>query len=155
MLERVFSFFRDLPELDRQPADDPRIAAAALMHHVMDADGLRQDAEWDRIKVLLADEYKIKGDEVDRLVRAGAAADDEAIDLYSFTRVLKRDLDEDARVHFVRLLWDVVYADGERNELEDNTLWRIAELLGVSQRARILARQDAARDAHTDEAGED
>jgi len=38
-----------------------------------------------------------------------------------------------------------VYADGERSEMEDDAIWRIAELLGVSARERIQKRQEAAR----------
>lgn len=149
MFERVFSFLRDMPGAtsDRPREDDPRIAAAALMYHVMDADGIRQDVEWDRLKVLLGEEYNIGGEELAQLVNAGQKADSEAVDLYAFTSVLKRELDEEARIHFVRILWDIVFADGELHELEDNTLWRIAELLGVDRRDRIMTKREAARDA--------
>lgn len=148
MLERVLAFLKDLPSGSTDSAsreDDPRIAAAALLYHVMDADGLRQDVEWDRIKTLLTQEYGLDSSELDRLVRAGERAEAEAIDLYAFTSVLKRHLDEQQRIHFIRMMWDVVYADGEVHELEDNTLWRAAELLGVDRRDRIAQRQEAAR----------
>ncbi len=153
MLERVISFFRDLPAapaagVDR---DDPRVAAAALMYHVMDADGVRQDSEWDKLKRLLSQEYGVSGAELDALAQAGRQADNEAIDFYAFTSVLMRHLDEAQRVHFVRMLWDVAYADGTVHELEDNTLWRIADLLGVDRRERIATRQEAARAAHADD----
>jgi len=149
MFERVLAFLRDLPSgaagaaADR--ADDPRIAAAALMYHVMDADGVRQDTEWEQIKLLLAELYAITGDDLDDLVTAGQQADSEAIDLYAFTSVLKRHLDDEDRIRFIRVLWDVAYADGELHELEDNTLWRVAELIGVDRRDRIAMRQEAAR----------
>ena len=149
MFERVLNFLRDLPGAlgdEQAPRDvDPRIAAAALMYHVMDADGVRQDAEWERVNELLSETYGLMGPELNELVSAGQQAESEAIDLYAFTSVLKRHLDEDARIRFIRILWDVVYADGELHELEDNTLWRVAELLGVDRRDRIQARQDAAR----------
>ena len=74
---------------------------------------------------------------------AGGEADDEAVDLYAFTSVLKRHLDEKARIEFVGLMWEIVFADGELHELEDHTLWRIAELIGVDRRDRILQRQKA------------
>lgn len=149
MFERVLNFLKDLPgdltagkpTLD----DEPRIAAAALMYHVMDSDGVRQDAEWERAKELLAELYGISGEELDDLILAGQQADSEAIDLYAFTSVLKRHLDTDARIRFIRILWDVAYADGDLNELEDNTLWRVAELIGVERRDRIAMRQEAAR----------
>ena len=115
------------------------------MYHVMDADGVRQDAESRRDKELLSETYGLMGPELNELVSAGQQADSEAIDLYAFTSVLKRHLDEDARIRFIRILWDVVYADGELHELEDNTLWRVAELIGVDRRDRIAMRQEAAR----------
>ncbi|EBU7498099.1 hypothetical protein BO068_004826 [Escherichia coli] len=148
MFERVLSFLRDLPGADASDgADDPRIAAAALMYHVMDADGVRQDAEWERIKELLGELYNLSGEALDTLIEQGLKAEGEAIDLYAFTSVLKRELDEAARVRFIRVLWDVAYADGAVDELEDNTLWRVAELIGVDRRDRVLMRQEAARSA--------
>jgi uncharacterized tellurite resistance protein B-like protein len=145
MLDRILAFLKDLPpgqDSRKTPAgDDPRIAAAALMYHVMDADGVRHDAEWERMKELLAEAYGISGEELDRLVAAGGKADQEAIDLYAFTSVLKRHLDEQARFEFIGLMWEIVFADGELHELEDNMLWRIAELLGVDSRDRIRQRQ--------------
>lgn len=158
MFERVLSFLRDIPgsaPAGSASTDDPRIAAAALMYHVMDADGVRQDAEWERIKELLGEFFTISGDELEALINDGLKAEGEAVDLYAFTSVLKRDLDEAARVRFIRVLWDVVYADGEVHELEDNTLWRVAELIGVDRRDRIAMRQEAARRAPLkDTAGE-
>ena len=52
MFERVLSFLRDLPTGSgtHAGADDPRIAASALLFHVMSADGVRQDVEWERFK---------------------------------------------------------------------------------------------------------
>jgi len=152
MFDRVKAFFRDLPgggahSGSLRSGDDPKVAAAALLFHVMNADGVRQDAEWERIKQLLAKQYALSGDELERLVQDGEQADNEAIDLYSFTTILNRALSEEEKVAFIRLMWEVVYADGELHELEDNTLWRVAELIGVDRRDRVLARQDAARNA--------
>ena len=127
--------------------DDPRVAAAALIYHVMDADGVRQDAEWERMKDCSARATRLTGAALDRLVEAGAEADQDAVDLYAFTSVLKRHLDETARIEFIRILWEVVFADGELHELEDHTLWRVAELIGVDRRERVLARQEARRRA--------
>lgn len=147
MFDRIVAFLRDLPSgdtgRDKPSADDPRIAAAALMYHVMDADGVRHDAEWERMKEILAESYDLSGEALDRLVVAGGKADEEAVDLYAFTSVLKRDLDAEQRIEFVGLMWEIVFADGELHELEDHTIWRIAELIGVDRRDRVLERQKA------------
>jgi uncharacterized tellurite resistance protein B-like protein len=160
MLDRLIAFLKDLPfdrDARKVPADDdPRVAAAALLYHVMNADGVRQDTEWDRVKSSLSEAYGVTGKELDDLVKAGAEADNEAIDLYAFTSVLNRHLDEEGKLAFIRLMWDVVYADGTLHELEDNTLWRVAELIGVDARDRVMARRAAAQDsgAADDAAGE-
>jgi uncharacterized tellurite resistance protein B-like protein len=152
MFDRIMTFLKELPsgEADRKKspgADDPRVAAAALMYHVMDADGVRQDTEWERMKELLAEAYDLSGDALDKLVAAGGEADDAAVDLYAFTSVLKRHLDEQARIEFIGLMWNIVFADGELHELEDHTVWRIAELIGVDRRDRVLERQKAQAEA--------
>lgn len=156
MLERVLSFLKDLPGSGSGrhggEEDETRVAAAALLHHVMNADGVRQDVEWERFKQILAETYAIGGAELDRLARAGERAENEAIDLYAFTSVLKRHLDAEARKAFIGLMWEMVYADGELHELEDNVVWRVAELIGVERRDRIEARRRAAaRAAAADE----
>lgn len=146
MLDRVLSFFRQLnEEPDRAAEDDPKIAAAALMFHVVNADGMRDDSEWKRLKGLLAEFYQLDSAETEKVASAGERADLEAIDLYSFTSVLNRHLDREARVAFIGMLWEVVFADGNAHELEEHTLWRVAELLGVERSERITQRKRAQR----------
>ncbi|MDH6231490.1 putative tellurite resistance protein B-like protein [Mesorhizobium soli] len=149
MFERVLAFLRDLPGISSGAlgADDPRVAATALLYHVMSADGLRQDVEWERLKQVVSEAYGVSGAELAALLAAGEKADSEAIDLYAFTSVLMRHLDEAGRIEFIRLMWEVVYADDQAHELEENTTWRVAELLGVDRRDRIAMRQEVARRA--------
>jgi uncharacterized tellurite resistance protein B-like protein len=52
----------------------------------------------------------------------------------------------------IEMMWEIVYADGRRDELEDNLLWRAADLLGVSSRERIELRRRIGGEA---EAGSD
>lgn len=144
MFDRLLSFIKGISDgrpADRPiVADDPRVAAAALMFHIIDADGVRDKAEHRQLRRTLAGAYDLKGPELERIVADGEAAEREAVDLYAFTSILKRDLDDDARIEFIGLLWEMVYADGERHELEDNLVWRIAELIGVSSRDRVNMR---------------
>lgn len=159
MLERLKSFFSALPEKPRGgglKADDPRVAAAALMFFVIDADGVRDETERARLREVLAASYALSGDELDEIVKAGDEAHNEAVDLFAFTSVLNRSLDETAKIEFIGILWEMVYADGEIHELEDNIVWRTAELIGVSQRDRVLMRQRVRdeQDADEDEQGD-
>lgn len=150
MFERLLAFLRQLPgghATDTGLAqDDPRIAAAALMVHVIDADGVRSETERQKLRQLLSQAFGVSGGELDRLVAAGERAESEAVDVYSFTSVLNRHLDQEARIRFIALLWEAVYADGELHELEDHILWRVAELLHIEGRDRVAARQRAQGD---------
>ena len=145
MFDRLLEFLGDLPGNKsgrrKLAADDPKVAAAALMFHVMDADGDRRESESKRLKAILAEAYGLSGRELDELLRAGEEADQEAIDLYAFTSVLKRSLSREGCAEFVKIMWEIVYADGELHELEDNIVWRVAELIGVDSRERIALRQ--------------
>jgi uncharacterized tellurite resistance protein B-like protein len=90
---------------------------------------------------LVSEAYSVQGSELDELIATAEEAEREAVDLYAFTSVLMRDLGPEARLQFIRILWEMVYADGEIHELEDNVVWRIAELIGVDSRDRVAMRQ--------------
>lgn len=144
MFERLQQFLRSVAgEHDKRPeftADDPRVAMTALFFHVIEADGVVSEQETETLRHALKQEFGLNERELEKLVAAGQKADDEAIDLYRFTSVLKQALDFEHRIGFIESLWEMVYADGVRDELEDNLVWRIAELIGVSDRDRVLAR---------------
>jgi uncharacterized tellurite resistance protein B-like protein len=80
------------------------------------------------------------------LLEESAAVDRTVVDLYRFTRQLNRLLNDESRRRLVRMTWEVVYADGKVNELEDNIIWRVADLLGVTTRQRVELRQQIAPD---------
>jgi uncharacterized tellurite resistance protein B-like protein len=82
----------------------------------------------------------------DELIDKATLAEHESVDLYHFTSLLNRVLDEEGRARVIEMMWEIVYADGRRDELEDNLLWRAADLLGVSQQERIELRQRIAKE---------
>lgn len=147
MFDRFREFLNQLPGVgdngDITEGDDPRVAAAALLTHVMDADGERTDEERDMLKRLLGEVYGLEGAELSTVIKAGEAADREAVDLYAFTSVLDRHLDREGKFEFVGLMWDMVFSDGILHEVEDNLVWRVAELIHVERDQRIALRQAA------------
>lgn len=150
MFDRLLDFLKDLPggntkqQIEGFSRDDPKLAAAALLFHIMEVDGSRHKAERKHLSEVLSQHYGVKGDVLKRLIKAAELADQEAIDLYSFTSVLKRHLDQQARLDFIALMWEMVYVDGDVHELEDNVMWRVAELIGVSGPERIAMKHAVA-----------
>ena len=94
---------------------------------------------------LLARRFELEPAEAASLAKAAENADAEAVDLYGFTSVLKRTLDEPDRERIIEMMWKLVYADGSVHEFEDNAVWRVAELLAVPSQTRIRLKK-AVRD---------
>jgi len=118
---------------------DPKLAVAALLVHLAAVDGVMQEAERNAIRGALMDHYELDEQGVEKLIRDAARHDAEAVDFYKFTSGLIQ-LDMNDRIEIIRMMWTVVFADRSNHELEDNMVWRIAELIGVSSRDRTILR---------------
>jgi uncharacterized tellurite resistance protein B-like protein len=114
-----------------------RLAATALLVHVISIDGEPSAAEKRKLHSLIESRFGLDPGSADRLIASATLVEGEAVDLYHFTSVIMRSVDEAGRLRIVEMMWELVYADGEVNEFEDNVVWRAADLLGVSSRDRI------------------
>ncbi|RAH99592.1 hypothetical protein DLJ53_23240 [Acuticoccus sediminis] len=121
---------------------DPRLSVAAILVHIIAIDGIVTDEEKTRLSEVLRSHYELSEAETSDLIEEATRRDDEAVDLYSFTSILKRELDEEGRRQVVMMMWEMVYADGVVSEFEDNIVWRVAELIGVSSRDRVTLRKE-------------
>ncbi|MGE3145981.1 MAG: TerB family tellurite resistance protein [Pseudorhodoplanes sp.] len=148
MLDLLKDFLTDLGGGAKTQAlfddNDYRVAAAALLIHVMTIDGSESAAEHETLALLLQDRFGLDEEAAAALVAAATEADREAVDLYRFTSLINRSLDEDGRRRIVEMMWQIVFADGQVNEFEDNIVWRAADLLGISSRDRVNLRRDVA-----------
>ena len=118
---------------------DPKLAVAALLVHLAAVDGQVKDAERAAIKGALQDHYNLDETAVERLIKQASLRDAESVDFYQFTSALS-GLEDGDRIEIIRMMWTVVFADKDNHELEDNMVWRIAELIGVSSRDRTVLR---------------
>lgn len=130
----------DMPVL----VHEPQMAVAALLVHLAAVDGQVKTEEREAIRGALMDTYSLSEDEVDRLVDEATRRDAESVDFYRFTSALS-SLDNKEKLQIVRMMWQVVFADKKNHELEDNMVWRIAELIQVSARDRTILRNQMAR----------
>lgn len=130
--------------------EDYRLAAVALLVHVANVDGETALAERRRLKTIIAERFGLDAKKASELIATAEQSDREAVDFYRFTSVLKRALDDDGRQKIIEMLWDIAFADGVVDEFEENTIWRNAELIGVSTRDRVLLRQRVVRQAPRD-----
>jgi len=124
--------------------NEPKLAVAALLVHLSAVDGQVTDGERAAVKGALMDYYSLEEADVDRLIAEATRRANEAVDFYRFTSTIT-SLPEAERLEIVRMMWQVVFADGKNHELEDNMVWRIAELIGVSARDRTTLRKQMSR----------
>ncbi|HRF08048.1 MAG TPA: TerB family tellurite resistance protein [Xanthobacteraceae bacterium] len=120
---------------------DYRLSAAALLVHVAASDDHFDDAERNVLLDVLTQRFDVAAEDADALIEAAAAADREAVDLYQFTSMVNRALDEESKKKLVEVLFLIGYADGKLSEFEDNIVWRAAELLHVSSQDRVEIRK--------------
>lgn len=134
---------------DPQPTDkhlDKELSVAALLVHLAAVDGHVSQEERLAIRGALERHFQLAPEAVDSVIAEATRRDAEAVDLYKFTSVLA-GLEEKERIDIIELMWRVVYADRENHELEDNMVWRVAELIGVSSRQRTILRNRTKRAA--------
>jgi uncharacterized tellurite resistance protein B-like protein len=151
MLDGLRQFIADVVSptaQDDRVFDDTgyRLAATALLIHVISIDGQPSEVEKRKLHSLIESRFGLAPGAADRLIASATQVEGEAVDLYHFTSVIMRSVDEAGRLRIVEMMWELVYADGQANEFEDNVVWRAADLLGVSSRDRIeLKRRVASR----------
>ena len=142
MLDGLRQFIADIvsPNAHQERTFDEtgyRLAATALLVHVVSLDGEPTAVEKRKLHSLIESSFKLDPGTADQLIASATRVEGEAVDLYHFTSVIMRSVDDAGRLRIVEMMWELVYADGQVSEFEDNVVWRAADLLGVSSRDRI------------------
>jgi uncharacterized tellurite resistance protein B-like protein len=144
MFESFRNFVAEFIEGDRHPSqfadNDYRLAAVALLVHAAAIDGDVSPSERDKLHSVVKRRFDLDDAAADELI-------DKATTGARGRRPLPLHQPAQPRARWSRagrvieMMWEIVYADGRRGELEDNLLWRAADLLGVSPRERIELRR--------------
>ncbi|MBR0755764.1 TerB family tellurite resistance protein [Bradyrhizobium jicamae] len=142
MLDGLRQFISDIVSSDSQgdrafDDTDYRLAATALLVHVISLDGEPSPVEKRKLHSLIESRFKLDPGTADRLIASATRVEGEAVDLYHFTSVIMRSVNEEGRLRIVEMMWELVYADGQVSEFEDNVVWRAADLLAISSRDRL------------------
>ncbi|MBC7576654.1 MAG: TerB family tellurite resistance protein [Tardiphaga sp.] len=157
MFEKLREFIADVVSPgahESQAFDDNgyRLAATALMVHVISLDGEPSEIEKTKLHSLIETRFGLGSGTADRLIASATLVEGDAVDLYHFTSVIMRAVDEAGRIRLVEMMWELVYADGRVSEFEENVVWRAADLLAVSSRDRIELKRRISGGAATSDA---
>jgi uncharacterized tellurite resistance protein B-like protein len=142
MLSKLRQFIEDVVSPateDEFSFDDDgyRLAATALLIHVISLDGEPSPVELSKLHSLLEARFDLDPVSVGKLIALATRAEGDAVDLYQFTSVIMRTVNEEGRLRIIEMMWELVYADKTVTEFEENVVWRAADLLAISSRDRI------------------
>lgn len=142
MLDRIMQLLSGAEPVEPEALTDAaRVALGALLVEAAKADGVYLDAERTTIVQVLASRYELSAAEAEALCIKAEQAQSEAVDLVRFTRAIKDAVPFEDRVGVVEALWQVIYADEDRDHRESALVRKLAGLLYVPDREAGLARQ--------------
>ena len=113
------------------PQADSQIALGALLVRVALADRNYKQAEVAAIDRILAATFKLGPLQAAKLRATCTDLEMHAADPDEFARILRAEVAYDERRSFALAMWQVVLADGERDDLEESALHQIEAALGL------------------------
>jgi uncharacterized tellurite resistance protein B-like protein len=132
--------------------DDFRLAAAALLVRVASVESAKLANKRANLHAVIKRRFRLDDATAARLIEQATEADRRAVDLYNFTSRIARSLDEEGRRRIIEMMWEIVHVGGPVGDLEQNFVWRAADLIGVPARERIALRRGVAARAARAEA---
>jgi uncharacterized tellurite resistance protein B-like protein len=121
--------------------EDARLALSALMVRLARADNQYDMVEAATITRILMERFSLDHQTAEELRSEAEVVETEAPDTVRFTRAIKDAVSYEDRAGVIEALWQVVLADGKRDDDEDGLMRLVVKLLGVNDRDSALARQ--------------
>jgi len=138
--------FAVLMQMFNTPEPPLRWPHTKLSVAVLMLEAARQDDHFDpveraAIEKILMRRFNLTEPEVARLMAAGEERVKRLVQIQGHTHEIAREMSPEERINLIEMLWEVVYADGVLDPEEDHLVRRIAGLIYVTDRDRVLARQ--------------
>lgn len=124
-----------------QPQPDLRLSVAVLLLEAARQDDHFDPSERAVIMALLARRFDLSPEECEKLIATAQVHAAELVQLHGHTSAIAAAMSPEERVELIEMLWGVAYADGVLDPEEDLLIRRIAGLVYVDDRERVLARQ--------------
>ena len=118
-----------------------RLSVAVLLMEAAQQDDKFDSSERMIIEKLLTKRFDLTAAECFKLMAVAEAQARQLVQLHGHTSDIAHELSPDERIALVEMLWEVAYADGVLDPQEDLLIRRIAGLIYVTDRDRVLARQ--------------
>lgn len=142
MMDRLFAWLKDGENALPQGGDELQLAVAALLlEAAVVVDGDFDPHEREIVRRLLQRCFALAPDDAQLLIAAAERRVELSSQLFGFTSTVNSRLSRERKIEVVEMLWEVAYADGVLDPLEDTLLRRIAGLIDVSDHDRGEAKR--------------
>jgi uncharacterized tellurite resistance protein B-like protein len=121
--------------------DTLQLAVAALLMEAAQVDGPLGEQERAAVQRLLERKFRLSAEASRALAATGERKAERSAQLFGFTRTINERLPPGRRVELIEMLWEVAYADGALDPLEDAMLRQVGGLIDVGDPERDAARQ--------------
>ena len=156
MLDAIKSFFSAAmePESPEQEVAEPdvRLAACALLIEIAYADDEFTADESQHLLSAVRRQYGLDVGEAEKLLDLAEKAREDAVDLWQFTKLIKKNYSLGQKMVLVEVMWGLVYADGELSSHEESLMRRVCHLLDLAPGylADIRRKMEGAKDESED-----
>jgi len=121
--------------------DTLQLAVAALLMEAAQVDGALGERERAAVQRLLERKFRLSAEASQALAAIGERQAERSAQLFGFTRTINERVASERRVELIEMLWEVAYADGVLDPLEDAMLRQVGGLIDVADPQRGAARR--------------
>lgn len=115
------------------------LAVVGLMLQVVDSNGLLEESELQRTELAAQELLDMTQAEVGNLIAEATSLLGIPVGLRALTDELKKEMNLEARINFIKQLWHIAHADGSADKFEESDIQEIASLLEVPFRELVSA----------------
>jgi uncharacterized tellurite resistance protein B-like protein len=141
MMDRLRAWLTEEHEGLSGDRDTLQLAVAALLMEAARVDGTLGERERAAVRRLLERKFGLSAEASGALAESGERQAERSAQLFGFTRTINERLPRERRVELIEMLWEVAYADGALDPLEDAMLRRVGGLVDVADADRAPPRQ--------------
>ena len=142
MIDRLFAWLKESEGNVASAGNELQLAVAALLlEAAVVVDGHFDPQERDVVRRVLQRAFTLSPEATQQLIAAAQRQHEQSAQLFGFTSTVNERVDGARRIEIIEMLWEVAYADGVLDPLEDTLLRRIAGLIDVSDHERGEAKR--------------
>ena len=130
----------------RHRHDPLRLATAAILLDIANADGTFTPAEDGNVVGFLTERFALSAEDAKELLDAAEEIRRKTVDHFALTHYVRKNAPLEDRIDIVKTMWRLVYSDGTLSDYENYLVRKLADLLGLEHHVMIDAKSAVLRE---------